>query len=103
MEPCLTALSITCHWISISNKEILEAIDFSGARVCLTGKLRKSRHDYENLLKEAGATIAFGISKTTDYLIARADAGSKLAKAEELNIPVLTEDQMTQSLGQAVY
>ena len=69
------ALSITCHWTSISNEEILEAIDFNGKRVCLTGKLRKPRHDYENLLKEAGATIASGISKTTDYLIAGADAG----------------------------
>ena len=73
-------------------------IDFSGKRVCLTGKLSKPRHDFEPLLEAAGATIASGVSKTTDYLIAGEDAGSKLAKAQELGITVLTEEQMMQLL-----
>ena len=54
----------------------------------------------EGNLEAAGATIASGVSKTTDYLIAGDDAGSKLAKAQELGVIVLTEEQMMSALGQ---
>jgi DNA ligase (NAD+) len=39
------------------------------------------------------------VSKKTDYLVAGADAGSKLAKAKEVGVPVLTEDDFDKLIG----
>ena len=72
---------------------------FSGKRVCVTGKLSQTRKEIEAALEAAGATIAGAVSKTTDVLIAGEDAGSKLAKANELGITVMTEDEMQAALG----
>jgi len=73
-------------------------ISFEGKRVCVTGKLSLTRTEIEDKLKAAGATIASGVSKTTDYLIVGEDAGSKLTKAQELGVVVLTEEQAIKSL-----
>ena len=70
-----------------------EVIDFKGKRICVTGKLSNTRSEIEQLIKDMGGTVASGVSKTTDYLIAGSDAGSKLTKAQELGIPVLSETQ----------
>jgi DNA ligase (NAD+) len=50
------------------------------------------------MLEAAGAKVAGSVSKKTDYVVAGAEAGSKLAKAEELGIPVLDEDGMRKLL-----
>ena len=68
-------------------------LTFEGKRVCITGKLGETREVWEAWVKDAGGTVAAGVSKTTDYLIAGSDAGSKLAKAEELGVTVLNEEQ----------
>ena len=73
-------------------------ITFSGKRVCVTGKLSQTRKEIEAALEAAGATIASGVSKTTDILIVGEDAGNKLSKAKELGITVLTEDEMNATL-----
>ncbi|WP_222930088.1 BRCT domain-containing protein [Synechococcus sp. ROS8604] len=75
------------------------SIEFTGKRVCVTGKLSQTRGEIEALLKADGAIIAGSISKTTDYLVAGAEAGSKLSKAADLGITVLTEEQMMTALN----
>jgi DNA ligase (NAD+) len=50
------------------------------------------------MLEAAGAKVAGSVSKKTDYVVAGAEAGSKLAKAEELGVPVLDEDGMRKLL-----
>jgi DNA ligase (NAD+) len=64
----------------------------AGTTVVLTGTLpTMSRDEAKALLEAAGAKVAGSVSAKTNYVIAGADAGSKLAKAEALGIPVLDE------------
>ncbi|RKP52868.1 NAD-dependent DNA ligase LigA [Trinickia fusca] len=71
----------------------------AGKTVVLTGTLPTlTRDDAKAMLEAAGAKVAGSVSKKTDYVVAGADAGSKLAKAEELGIPVLDEDNMRKLL-----
>ncbi|MFD1556387.1 NAD-dependent DNA ligase LigA [Paraburkholderia silviterrae] len=65
----------------------------AGKTVVLTGTLPTlKREEAKEMLEAAGAKVAGSVSKKTDYVVAGADAGSKLAKAEELGVPVLDEE-----------
>ena len=64
----------------------------AGKSLVVTGTLEGfSRTDAEEAIRAAGGKPAGSVSKKTDYLIAGENAGSKLAKAEELGVPVLDE------------
>ena len=70
-----------------------------GLNFVITGKLNSfSRTEAANAVKALGAKSVGSVSKNTDYLVAGADAGSKLERANRLNIPVLNEDQFKQIL-----
>ncbi|WP_087043758.1 NAD-dependent DNA ligase LigA [Caballeronia ptereochthonis] len=71
----------------------------AGKTVVLTGTLPTlSREEAKEMLEAAGAKVAGSVSKKTDYVVAGAEAGSKLAKAEELGVSVLDEDGMRKLL-----
>lgn len=71
----------------------------AGKTVVLTGTLPTlTREAAKEMLEAAGAKVAGSVSKKTDYVVAGADAGSKLAKAEELGVPVLDEEGMRKLL-----
>jgi DNA ligase (NAD+) len=73
----------------------------AGKTVVFTGAMvRMKRPDLEKQARELGAKVAGSVSKKTDYVIAGADAGSKLAKATELGVSVLTEDEWFKLIGQ---
>ncbi|MDR5779212.1 NAD-dependent DNA ligase LigA [Caballeronia sp. LZ065] len=75
----------------------------AGKTVVLTGTLPTlSREEAKEMLENAGAKVAGSVSKKTDYVVAGAEAGSKLAKAEELGVPVLDEDSMRKLLEGAI-
>ena len=66
----------------------------AGKTLVVTGTLVKySRDQIEELITRHGGRAASSMSKNTDYLVAGEKAGSKLAKAQELGVPVLTEEQ----------
>ncbi|SPR96733.1 NAD-dependent DNA ligase LigA [Cupriavidus taiwanensis] len=74
----------------------------SGKTFVLTGTLPTlSREDAKELLEAAGAKVAGSVSKKTDYVVAGAEAGSKLDKAEALGVPVLDEAGMLALLAEA--
>jgi DNA ligase (NAD+) len=65
---------------------------FQGKTLVVTGTLQYYKRDeIENLIEQHGGRAASSVSKKTDYLVAGSDAGSKLAKAQELGVKILTE------------
>lgn len=66
-----------------------------GRTFVITGTLEKrSRQEMTQLIQQHGGKVSGSVSKRTDYLVAGEDAGSKLQKARELGVPVLTEDEL---------
>ncbi len=64
----------------------------AGKTVVLTGTLPTlSRDAAKDMLESAGAKVSGSVSKKTSYVVAGAEAGSKLSKAQELGVPVLDE------------
>ena len=67
---------------------------FSGKTIVLTGKLVElTRNEAKEYLESFGAKVTGSVTSKTDYVIAGEKAGSKLAKAEQLGIQVLSEDE----------
>jgi DNA ligase (NAD+) len=72
----------------------------AGKTFVLTGTLpRMTRDKATELIQSRGGKVTGSVSKKTDYVIAGADAGAKLAKAEALGIPVLDEAGLLKLLG----
>ncbi len=66
---------------------------FAGKSFVFTGSMNLDRRTAEAMVKDLGARVAGSVSKKTDYVVAGEDAGSKLEKARENKVPVLTEDE----------
>ncbi|MFV7790460.1 NAD-dependent DNA ligase LigA [Aliarcobacter lanthieri] len=76
----------------------IEAEDnvFKNKIVVITGTMTKSRNEIKEILENLGAKISSSVSKKTSFVIYGEDAGSKYDKAIELNIKLLTEDEMNE-------
>jgi DNA ligase (NAD+) len=72
----------------------------SGKTLVITGTLPSlSRDEAKDRIEAAGGKVAGSVSKKTDYLVAGAEAGSKLAKAQELGVALLDEAQLLELLN----
>lgn len=78
---------------SVTNEHVSGGT-FAGKTVVVTGTLQNfTRDSIQQKLEELGAKASGSVSKKTDYLLAGESAGSKLAKAKELGVKVLTEEE----------
>lgn len=73
----------------------------SGLTIVVTGRLeRHSRTEIEQRIKGLGGVVGDSVSKKTSYLVAGADAGSKLARAQKVGTPILDEDGFEQLVAE---
>jgi len=78
----------------------LDGADLAGMTFVVTGTLQRySRDEIEGLIKSLGGKAAGSVSKKTSYVVAGDSAGSKLDKARQLGVQVLTEDEFEKLIG----
>lgn len=85
------------HWpVGKTTDRAATNMPLTGKTVVITGKLPgMSREQAKKYLQSLGAKVSSAVSKKTDYLLAGAEAGTKLAKARQLNITVIDEAQLS--------
>jgi DNA ligase (NAD+) len=71
----------------------------AGKTFVITGTLSMKRADAQAMIENAGGLVSGSVGKKTDYVVAGADAGSKLEKANSLGIKVLSEEQLIALVG----
>ncbi|WP_118785928.1 NAD-dependent DNA ligase LigA [Haemophilus haemolyticus] len=87
------------HWETVEVKEVSENL-FKDKTVVLTGTLTQmGRNEAKALLQQLGAKVSGSVSSKTDFVIAGDSAGSKLTKAQELSITVLTEEEFLEQVN----
>ena len=114
----IVALSLRTFFDQAHNREVVEQLracgltweegepvagatqPLSGKTFVITGTLPTlSRDEAKDLLEAAGAKVAGSVSKKTNYLVAGAEAGSKLDKARELGVTVLDENGLKELIN----
>jgi len=98
MVHAIQALGV--RWAEHDGLADMAALPLSGVTVVLTGTLPTlSRDEAKALLEAKGAKVAGSVSKKTHYVVAGAEAGSKLEKAQALGVPVIDEAGLIQLLA----
>lgn len=78
--------------------EVSGSNELSGKTFVITGSFDISRDEIKAMIEAMGGKCAGSVSKKTDYVLAGAEAGSKLAKAKELNIPIIENEAVFEFL-----
>jgi DNA ligase (NAD+) len=85
--------------LAFKGKKKERGTKLAGKTFVLTGTLPKlTRDEAKKMIEDAGGKVTGSVSKKTDYVVAGADAGSKLDKAKELGVAVIGEEEMEELL-----
>src|ERR1700741_5089009 len=86
--------------LAFKGKKKERGTKLAGKTFVLTGTLVKyTRDEAKKMIENAGGKVTGSVSKKTDYVVAGADAGSKLNKAKELGVAVIDEKEMEKLTG----
>ncbi|MGA8212235.1 MAG: NAD-dependent DNA ligase LigA [Candidatus Sulfotelmatobacter sp.] len=86
--------------LTLTGKKKQRGTKLAGKTFVLTGTLAHfTRDEAKKMIDDAGGKVTGSVSKKTDYVVAGADAGSKLDKAKELGVTVIDEKEMEELAG----
>ncbi|ARF16969.1 NAD-dependent DNA ligase LigA [Sporosarcina sp. P3] len=96
----LRSYGVNTVYKGTTREELPTTGPFAGKTIVLTGKLAElTRGEAKERIESLGGTVSGSVSKKTDLVIAGEDAGSKLTKAQELEIEIWDEQAMLDALG----
>jgi DNA ligase (NAD+) len=100
----LEALGVNTYRLEEEKKKVVaEDAPLAGKTVVFTGKLTKfTRDEAKEMASTAGGKAVGSVSSKLSYLVAGEKAGSKLKKAQDLGIEVLTEEQFLELINQTI-
>jgi len=86
--------------LTLTGQKKKRGTKLAGKTFVLTGTLEHfTRDEAKKMIEDAGGKVTGSVSKKTDYVVAGADAGSKLDKAKELGVTVINEKEMESVVG----
>jgi len=86
--------------LTLTGQKKRRCTKLAGKTFVLTGTLAHfTRDEAKKMIEDAGGKVTGSVSKNTDYVVAGADAGSKLDKAKELGVAVIDEKEMEELAG----
>ena len=95
------SLAVLAAITPASAQQTADADEGADDEIVVTGTLeRYKREEIEALIEQLGGRAGSSVSKKTDFLVAGADAGSKLAKAQKLGVRIITEAEFDQLISE---
>lgn len=99
IEVINSLLNLGIHWPKVEKKQVNKEHPLFGKTLVITGSLNTmSREEAKAKLLALGAKVSGSVSAKTHFLIAGAEAGSKLTKATDLGVPILNEEELLEFL-----
>jgi DNA ligase (NAD+) len=81
-------------------KKVIEKTDFTGKTYVITGKLKNYSRDHaREIIEGYGGRVASSVSRSTDFVLAGREAGSKLEKAKKLGIRIISEEEFEKMIA----